>query len=269
MFGFLTTAWCNRTLLLRLSRREVEARYKGSFLGIAWAALMPLIMIGIYSFVFGNIMRTRWLTAETGAENSVYSFAMLMFCGFILFGVFSEALARAPGLMLENTSYVKKVVFPLDILPWVVVVSSLINAGIAFLVFLALFVVFYGLPPLTIVLLPLVVIPVTLITLGLTYFLASFGVFLRDLRQFVPMITTALLFLSPVFYPLDAVPAQFKFLISMNPITIGVSEARDVIFWGRVPSPVEWGIYTAAGIVVAALGYAWFARTRKAFADVI
>ena len=268
MFGFLTTAWRHWTLLKRLTRRELEARYKGSALGLGWAALLPLVMIGIYSFVFGNIMRSRWIEPANGADG-IYSFAMLMFAGFILFGIFAEAIGRGPGLMLENPSYIKKVVFPLDLMPWVVVTTAFVSAVIAFAVFLILFLMLYGLPPVTILLLPLVTLPVVLITLGLTYFLASFGVFLRDLRQFVPLITTALLFLSPVFYPLDAVPEQFKGVIALNPMTIAVVEARQVIFWGQIPDPLEWSLYTLAGFVLASLGHAWFSRTKKGFADVV
>lgn len=267
MLPFLTTAWTNRTLLRRLARREVEARYKGSFLGIAWAALIPLIMIGIYAFVFGSVMRTRWVQPEE--SDQTYSFAMLLFGGFIFYTVFAEAVGRAPGLMLENPAYIKKVVFPLDILPWVVVVTALVNAGIAFAVFLVIFVVLYGLPPLTILLLPFVALPLVLITLGLTYVLASFGVFMRDLRQLVPLITTALLFLSPVFYPLDSVPAAMRPVIALNPLTIGIVELREVIFWGRAPALLEWATYTAASFAVASAGYWWFARTKKAFADVL
>jgi len=268
MLHFLTTGWRHRSLLMRLARREFEARYRGSALGVAWAALLPLVMIGIYTFVFTHVMRTRWVVSAETTE-SVYSFAMLMFTGYILFSFFADAIGRAPGLMLENPSYIKKVVFPLEVLPWVAVVNALIGAGIALAVFMVLFLLLYGLPPLTILLLPFVVTPLVLITLGATYFLASFGVFLRDLRQFIPLITTALLFLSPVLYPLGAVPERFRAIISLNPLTIGVTEARQVIFWGEVPNLAEWGLYTVAGVLLASLGHWWFMRTKKAFADVV
>lgn len=267
MFGFLTTGWRHRNLLGRLARREIHARYKGSIFGLVWAALLPLIMIGIYAFAFGTVMRSRWIVPD--GHPSAYNFAMLLFAGYILFSIFSDAVARSPGLLSENVAYIKKVVFPLEIIPWVAVVTSLVNGGIAFLVFLAIFVGLYGLPPWTILLLPIVVLPIALLTLGMTYILSSLGVFLRDLRQLVPLMVTALLFLSPVFYPLEAIPEQFRALISLNPLTVGITQFRDIVFFGRLPDPLTWGLYFIASVLVAALGFWWFNRTKKAFADVI
>jgi lipopolysaccharide transport system permease protein len=267
MFEAFATAWRHRTLLFRLTRRELEVRYRGSLLGLAWAALLPLLMIGIYAFVFGSVFRARW--PQPASAMGQYSFAMLLFGGFIMFNIFTEAVNRSVGLMMENISYIKKVVFPLDVLPWVVTTCALLNAGIAFAVFLVLFIILYGLPPVTILLLPFVVLPIALVTLGVTYFLSSLGVFLRDLRQVIPLLTTAMLFLSPVFYSLDAVPEDFRPIIAANPLTIGIIEARQVIFWGEVPNFLEWALYTLAAFAIAILGHAWFTHTRKAFADVV
>lgn len=267
MFNFLATGWRHRTLLGRLARREINARYKGSLFGIVWAALLPLLMIGIYSFAFGTVMRSRWIVPE--GQTSEYGFAMLLFAGYVAFSIFSDAVARSPGLMFENIAYIKKVVFPLEIMPWVAVITALANAGIAFLVFLLLFVLLYGAPPATIFLLPFVVLPMALFTLGITYALSSLGVFLRDLRQLVPLMVTALLFLSPIFYPLEAIPENFRPIIALNPLTVGISQLRDIVFFARIPDPLVWGGYFLASVLVAAVGSWWFNRTKKAFADVI
>ena len=268
MLGAFTVPFRHAPLLARLVRREMASRYKGSFLGVAWTVLMPLFMIGIYAFVFGTVMQSRWTTGADQAE-SPYGFAMLLFAGFTLFNLFAETIARAPTLMLENEAYIKKIVFPLDILPWVVVICAAINFAVAFLVFLLLFVLFYGLPPVTILLLPFVVAPVGLIALGASFFLASIGVFLRDIRQIVPLFTTACLFLSPIFYPITAVPEAFQMFMALNPMTLGVVHLRDIVFWGQLPDPLQWFLYFAFGVVTLIVGHAWFMRTKKAFADVI
>ena len=269
MFNVFETAWRNRTLIWRLTRREVESRYRGSLLGLAWAVIVPLMMIAIYTFVFSTIMRARW--AAPGAEPmpAEYGFGILLFAGFVIFAIFAEPVNRAAGLILENVSYVKKMVFPLEALPWVSVASGLVNAAISFLAFLVLLIAFYGLPPVTILALPLIVLPVVLFALGTTYILSSLGVFIRDIRQFVPLLTTAMLFLSPVVYPLEIVPEGFRPLVLANPLTIGIVQARQVIFWGEMPDLAEWGVYFAASMIVALLGYAWFQRTKKGFADVL
>lgn len=268
MFQFIASAWINRALVLRLAKREVEARYKGSMLGLLWAALLPLIMIGIYSFVFSSVMRSRWVVSPTQGEVP-YDFAMLLFAGFILFTLFSETVSRAPGLMLENPAYIKKILFPLDTLPWIATIGASISAGIAFCVFIILYLFLYGLPPVTIFLLPLIVLPIFFLTLGATYLLSCLGVFLRDLRQLTPLVTTAMLFLSPVLYPLEAVPEAFRPLINLNPMTIGVVQARQVIFWGEVPNFGLLGIYTLCTFALASIGCMCFNRVKKAFADVI
>ena len=265
---FLTLPWTRRSLISRLARREIEARYRGSFFGAAWVVLMPLVMIAIYSFVFGTVFRARWATPAGEADTS-YNFAMLLFGGLIVFNIFSDAIVRSPGLVLENQSYVKKVVFPLEILPWVVMATVLFNAFVTFVVFMAFYVALYGLPPVTILLLPLVVLPIVLITIAGTYIFSSLGVFLRDLRLLVPLLATAMLFMSPVFFPVSAVPEAFRPLMLVNPLTIGINEVREVIFWGTVPDPAEWLIYTLAALIAAWAGHAWFTRTKKAFADVL
>ncbi|WP_431857381.1 ABC transporter permease [Azospirillum sp.] len=259
------TAWRHRSLILRLARREIDARYRGSVLGIVWAVINPLLMLAVYTFVFTVVFQARWGAAGTGSVE----FALLLFSGLVLFTVFSDGVNRAPGLLLENVSYIKKVVFPLEILPLVTLVVALFNAAIGFAILLVFYAAALGLPPLTVLLLPLVLLPLCLMTLGISWFLASAGVFLRDIRQVVGVAVTVLMFLSPIFYPLTAVPERFRGLIHLNPLTPILEQSKDLLFWGRVPAPLEWGVATLAAWGVAWLGYAWFMKTRRGFADVV
>ncbi|MDP9840709.1 lipopolysaccharide transport system permease protein [Neorhizobium huautlense] len=268
MFMTLRAIYRNRTLILRLARRETEARFRGSFLGILWVTIVPVTMLLIYSIVFGSILKSGWRGPQ-GDETSRFSFPMLLFIGLTLFGILSETINRSPSLILENKSYVKKVSFPLEILPVVALLSTLINAGISFLIFMVFYVLLYGLPPHTIAYLPFVIFPFAILCLGIAYFLASLGVFLRDLKHITGPFTTAILFLSPVFYSIQTLPEQYRYLMYLNPMTPVVNQARDVIFWGAPPAIVEWLVMFSASFLVYLLGSAWFSRTQKAFADVI
>lgn len=263
--AFLHTAWRHRSLILRLSAREIDARYRGSVLGIVWALLNPLLMLAVYTFVFTTVFQARWGTAG-GASGE---FALLLFSGLLLFTVFSECVSRAPGLLLENVSYIKKVVFPLEILPLVTLVVALFNAALGFAILAVSYVAVLGLPPATALLLPLVLAPLCLMTLGVSWFLASAGVFLRDIRQVVGVGVTVLMFVSPIFYPTAAVPERFRPLIHLNPLTPILEQSKDLLFWGRLPSPLEWGVALLAGWACAWLGHLWFMKTRRGFADVV
>lgn len=268
-YSFLHNFWMHRVLIWRLSRREVEARFRGSFLGLFWAVVLPLVMLGVFSLVFGSILGSRWVRPGGHTGIGDYSYPMVLFSGLIIFGIMSEPLTRAPGLVLENVSYVKKVVFPLEILPLVALINAIITATISFLVFLAALIFNYGLPPLTILALPIVLLPLALITLGIVYFFASLGVFLRDLIHVSGLLTTAIMFLSPVLYPLESLPEPYRPWLYLNPLTVGLNQARDVIFWGRLPSLQEWTIYLIISLMIVTAGGSWFSRTKKAFADVV
>lgn len=266
-FAPFRDAWRHRTLILRLARRELAARYRGSALGLAWMAINPLLMLAVYTFVFTVVFQARWGTG-TGAGSSA-EFALLLFSGLILFTVFADCVNRAPGLMLENVSYIKKVVFPLEILPVVALVAALTNAAVGFSILALAYGPVFGAPPWTVVLLPLALLPLCLMALGLTWFLASVGVFLRDVRQVVGVLVTVTMFLSPIFFPLDAIPAAFRPFIHLNPLTPVLEQSKDLLFWGRLPDPAGWGLTLAAGWACAWLGYVWFVKTRRGFADVV
>lgn len=259
----------NVSLIRKLARREFDQRFRGSLLGWFWALIAPLAMLAVFSLVFGSIFGARWARPDSAATQTEFGFPLLLFSGLIVFNFFGETFNRAPGLILENTSYVKKVVFPLEILPVVTLLSSLTTAAISFVAFMVVYVVLHGLPPLTIVLLPLVLLPLALITLGICYFFASLGVFLRDLRHVTPPLSTAMLFLSSVFYDPQTVPESYRWMLYLNPLTPAVNHVRDVLFWGRIPDPLEFAIFLTTATVVFLLGLEWFKRTEKAFADVV
>ena len=263
--AWLRSAWRNRVLITRLARREIEARYRGSFLGIFWSLFVPIMLLGVYTFVFSVIFQARWDSTVTDKK----LFALILFTGLIIFNIFAECINRAPGLLLANVTYIKKVVFPLEILPWVALVAALFNAFVSFGVLAACYLVFIGLPSWTVALIPLMLIPHMLMTLGLTLFLASTGVFLRDLQQVIGVLTTILMFLTPLFYPLSAIPEGFRRVVQSSPLALEVEGARNALFWGQTPSIDAWLIFFVASWLVAWMGYVWFMKTKKGFADVV
>ncbi len=258
--------WRNRVLIVQMSKREVVGRYKGSVMGLVWSFLNPLLMLAVYTFVFSIVFRARWGAVD---EESRLQFAVILFVGMIVHGLFAEVLNRAPGAILSNVNYVKKVVFPLEILPVVILAAALFHCMASLIVLLVAFLAFNGYLPWTVFLTPLVLLPLVVLTLGLAWIVASLGVFLRDIGQTIGIITTVMLFLSPVFFPITALPEQFRPLIIANPLTFIIEQAREVLIWGRLPDWAGLGAYLMVATAVAWAGYAWFQNTRKGFADVL
>ncbi len=259
--------WRNRQLIVQMTKREVVGRYKGSAMGLAWSFFNPVFMLIVYTFVFSEIFKSRW--GGDGGDDSKTQFAVVLFVGMIVLNLFSEVVNRAPSLILSNVNYVKKVVFPLEILPVITMGAALFHSLISLCVLLAAFALFNGYLQWTAVFTPLVLLPLVILTTGLAWILASIGVFLRDVGQTIGIITTVLMFLSPVFYPITAVPERFRPLIMANPMTFIIEQAREVLIWGHTPNWIGLGIYTLAAIVIAWAGFALFQKTRKGFADVL
>ncbi|RCX06867.1 ABC transporter permease [Extensimonas vulgaris] len=257
--------WRNRGLILASAKREVLGRYRGSALGLLWSFFNPLLMLAVYTFVFSEIFKARW----NAASESKTEFALVLFAGLIVFNLFAECINRAPSLVLSNVNYVKKVVFPLEILPVVALLSSLFHAGISLAVWLLAYSVLVGLPHATTLYLPLLVIPYLLFIMGLGWALASLGVYLRDVTQFIGVLTTMLMFLSPIFYPATNLPETYRSWLYLNPLTAVIEQTRAVLYWGQVPDFALLAIYWAATFLIAWLGFAWFQKTRKGFADVL
>jgi homopolymeric O-antigen transport system permease protein len=257
-----------RDLIVALIRREIVGRYRGSLLGIIWSMLTPLLMLAVYTFVFGIVFRARWV--EAGAAGpSTAEFSIVLFSGLIVFQLFAEVINRAPTLVLANANYVKKVVFPLQILPVVALGSALFHAVVSAVVLFGFMLAVRGAIPPTALLWPLVIAPFCLVILGLAWFLAALGVYYRDIGQFLGTLLTALMFLSPIFFPLSALPEWLRVWVTLNPVTLPVEQTRDVLIFGRGPDLFGLAVYSAIGLAVAAAGYAWFQKTRKGFADVM
>ncbi len=255
----------HRELIWDLVKRDFVGRYKGSVLGVAWSLFHPVFMLVIYTLVFSVAFKARW----GAGEESKVAFGLILFSGMIVHGLMAECLNRAPTLIIGHANYVKKVVFPLEILPWVV----LISAGLHFLVSLGILIVFcivggVSLHPGTL-LVPVVLLPLVLITLGLTWLLASLGVYLRDLGQGMGIVTTVLLFLSPIFYPIDALPSGFRTLINLNPLTLPITQLRNAMLWGTPVGWADWAMNMVIGGAVSFAGFWWFQKTRRGFADVL
>lgn len=257
--------WRNRGLVKSMVVREVVGRYRGSFFGILWSFFNPVFMLLVYTFVFSVIFKARW----NAGSDSKTEFALVLFAGLLVFNLFAECIGRAPNLILSNVNYVKKVVFPLDVLPWISLGSALFHTAISILVWLIAYVILFGTPHATIIWLPFVLLPSVLFIMGLSWALASLGVYLRDVSQFIGIFITTLMFLSPIFYPATALPEAYRHWLYLNPMTPAIEMARDVMFWGKQPDWALWLIYTVSAAAIAWLGFAWFQKTRKGFADVL
>ncbi|RJF76822.1 ABC transporter permease [Azospirillum cavernae] len=260
-------------LVRQLTWRDIAGRYRGSAAGLLWSFLTPLVMLAMYTLVFGVMFKTQWTAAapdhSTVPANGHVSFALILFVGLILHSFLAECLSRAPGLILGNANLVKRVVFPLEILGWSTIGSALFHGAISFVALFAIYGLVQGAIPWTVVLLPIVVLPLVLLTLGLVWFLASFGVFLRDIGQVMPPVLTLMLFLSPILFPISAIPEALRGFLVLNPLTIPVEQARDLIIWGVLPNWLQLGVYSVVAAIVAAAGLYWFNRSRPAFADVM
>lgn len=263
--GFFRSIITHRELILRLARREVTQRFQGSTLGLAWMLLTPLLTAAVFTFVFSAVFQTRWGGAQTGP----FDFAILLLVGMAVHGIFAEAVGRAPLLIVGQASYVTKVVFPIEILPVVAVLASLVNAVITVAIVVVGQLSLNGVLHWTAMLWPLVIAPYLIFVTALVLFFAACGVFLRDLSQIVTLLVTCTLFLTPIFYPLDAVPGAFRTLMRLNPLTSIVEQSRTVIVFGGMPDFVSLGLYTICALISLALAFWLFQRLRPGFADVL
>lgn len=258
--------WHRRDLIRQLTRREVLGRYQGSILGLGWSFVQPLAMLCAYTFVFSVIFKVKWGLAPDEGRGG---FALALFMGMLTFAIFAEMANGAPRLVLENANYVKRSVFPLEVLPVVRLLGILVNTAFGLAVWLGGLLALQQKVTWTLALLPLTWLPVILFALGCGYFLASLGVFIRDIGATVNVVTTILFFLTPIFYPLEMVPEPYRIFVRLNPLALFVEDARRVALKGLPPDWLWLGGETALGLLVLILGFIWFMKTKKAFADVI
>lgn len=255
----------HRSLILNLMRREVLSRYQGSLLGLLWSFFNPILMLAVYTFVFSVVFKARW----AGGSESKTEFALVLFAGLMVFALFSECIMRAPSLITGNVNYVKKIIFPLEVLPVIALGAALFHLAISFGVWLIFYLIFFGIPPLTLLALPLILLPLVFLSLGLSWCLASLGVYLRDIQQIIGVLTAVLTFLSPIFYPITALPEEYRGFVQWSPLTQVIEQSRDAMIWGKSLDWMLWSTYLFASVLIACLGYAWFQKTRKGFADVL
>lgn len=257
--------WRHRELTQALVKRDILGRYRGSILGVFWSFFHPLFMLAVYTFVFSVVFQARW----GSSDGSRAEFALVLFAGLIVFNFFAESINRAPTLILINANYVKKVVFPLEILPVIAVGTALFHALTSLAVWFLGYTILVGIPRPASILIPIIALPLICLTLGFSWFLSSLGVYLRDAPQIVGILTTILMFLSPIFYPASAIPDSIRPFLFVNPLTPALEHVRGILMAGELPNPQSWFIYFIGSFLAAWLGFAWFQKTRKGFADVL
>ena len=264
VLGGLREARSQRYLLKDLIIREIQSRYRGTVFGFAWLVVYPVLMLSVYSFVFGGVFKSRWTI-----QGGMGEFIIMLFCGLVIFTIFSEVANRAPGTITGNPNFVKKVVFPLELLPLVSLGAALFNASISFAILCLLVAIVNSGVSATALFAPLVLLPLLLLTAGVSWGLAALGVFFRDLGQIIGIITSVMLFLSPVFFPVSSIPKDARWLLNFNPLTYPIEEMRRVLILGQFPDWGSWGMYLAGAVAVAYVGLWVFQRSRPAFADVL
>ena len=258
--------WLQHQLFLKLLRRDFAERYRGSFLGATWSLLLPLLSLLVFTFFFGVIFKMRW----TGWGNgSLSDLALILFVGMALYNFLAECLGRAPSLILAHQNYVKNVIFPLEMLPAVMVTSALLTLGVTLSVILLLQLTMGTGLTWTVLLLPVMVLPLILFVLGLSWFLSSLGVFIRDIQQLTVPLVQLMMFMSPVFYPVSALPESVRPWLLFNPLALVIEQTRGIVLFGHSPAWIPYLLCLGASLLVALLGAYWFARTRKGFADVL
>lgn len=249
-------------LLGQLIKRDVLLRYRGAYFGLLWVFLNPLIMLGIFVFVFGYIFQARWPVQYSGLP-----FAINLYCGLIAFNIFGETVSRSPSAVRGQASYVKKIIFPLEILPIVPLGAALVHGLFNFLILIAAL-LWSGHFNAQIMLYPLLLLPLLLLALGASWFLAAWGVFIKDMAQIVPLLVQMLFFLSPILYTASMAPEVVRPFYELNPMG-AVIEACRAAASGALIDWRPWGLSLGFGLVAALLGHAFFQHSRDEFADVL
>jgi lipopolysaccharide transport system permease protein len=260
----LREAWRRRSLLLELARREFAGRYRGSFGGILWSFAQPLFLLGVYTLAFGVILRARW-----GFAGGTADYALLLFAGLIVFNAFSECLNRAPTLVTAKPNFVKKVVFPLEMLAWVSAITALFHALIALAIWLAGYALFYGWPKPSVLWFPMIFAALLPVLLGIGWLLSAIGVFVRDIGHLTGLVSHALLFLTPIFFSIEAAPGGLQPLLMANPLTFLVEQFRLILYVGQPPNANGLAVYFALACAFAWFSLMVFRRLRASFADLV
>lgn len=256
--------WCHRSLVIELTKREFSGKYRGSFGGLIWSFVQPLFLLTVYTIAFGIILKARW-----GFSGSTWEYALMLFAGLIVFNAFSEVISKSTTLITTNPNFVKKVVFPLELLLVITVTTALIHALIGVGVWLAGYILLMGAPKVTVFIFPLVLICFVPVLLGLGWLLSSVGVVVKDISQLTGMLNHTLLFLTPIFYSIEAAPPLLQNLLMLNPLTFVVEQFRLVLFYGQVPALKGLAVYFSLSSAFAWASYVLFKRLRPSFADMV
>lgn len=254
-----------RYLAWEMTKREILGRYRGASFGLLWSLISPFLMLMIYTLAFGYILKGRW----PGSNGSTTDFALILFTGLVVHGFFAECFTRSALLIVGNANYVKKVVFPLELLVWSMAFSALFHLLVNLGVLLLLKLLLHGDLPWVVVLLPLVLLPLLLLTAGISLACAALGVYLRDIGQVAGVIATAMLFLSSAIVPLESVPSSYRWVFLLNPLTFIINQCREIVIWGRLPDWFGLGVYLVVALVMLIMGALVFRKMRGGFADVL
>jgi lipopolysaccharide transport system permease protein len=257
--------WRQREILYQFVLRDIHARYRQSIFGLLWLVLTPLLTLAVYTLVFRFIFQSRWDMGDAGTM----AFAFRLFVGLSLFSFFSDCLMRAPRLIVDQPNLVKKVVFPLPLLIWTQAISALVQLLLALsLLFVGLWIE-SGTVPWGMLGAPFIIIPVFYLVLGIAWCLASLGVYLRDLQQVIGLALSLMLFLTPIFYPLSALPAAWQEWMQWNLLAYWIETLRFFIFSASWPEPIHYMLMCCISLAIATLGALTFYKVQEGFADVL
>lgn len=274
IYNFILSPICsvrkNRELLMQLVRRNLLSKYKGTALGMVWNFLQPLVLLAVYTYAFGMVFQSRWLDTSAGVlADRKFSYSVVVFCGMTVYNIFSDVVASSPNLYVSNPNYIKKIVFPLEILPISQVVTSVISNLIWCIILFIGAVFLAGSLSWTMLFLPIVLIPYILMVTGISFILASLGVFFRDLSQICMLITQIMYLMTPIFYSAEMVPENLQFILKINPMACFVNETRAIFIFKEMPDFVELGVWLCIAVVVFYIGFECLKKTERGFADVL
>jgi lipopolysaccharide transport system permease protein len=255
----------NFQLIKSLTKREIYGRYRGSFFGVLWSLINPLFMLLIYTFVFGVVFKSRW----AGGGESKSEFALVLFSGLMVFNLFSECIVRSPRLIIDNANFVKKVIFPLEVLSVVSLLTSVFHFLVSLFIWLITYTLVFGQLNITALAVPLIIIPLFLMTLGFSWILNSLGTYFRDLQQIIGPLVMSLMFLSPIFYSISSIPKGYQYLVYINPLATIIESFRGALYFGSIPNLTFLLFYYIGSLLILILGFWFFQKTRKGFADVL
>ena len=264
--GMTQSLWKHRQLLAQFTKRALLHRYKGSYLNLFWSFLNPLAMLLVYTFVFSVIFRPTWQTTDS---NSHIHFALILFAGLIPYNLFMEAILAAPESVVNHPNFVKKVIFPLELLPLSRLGAAVVHSLLSLLILLAAVLVILGKLPWTLIFLPVIYLPLLFFCAGLSWILASIGVFIRDIGHLLEIIVRLLFFMSPIVYPIAAIPPDYRFIIYINPLTFFVDHFQQTLIFGEMIDFQMFALVFGGAFGIFVLGYMWFMKSKQSFADVM